>query len=62
MKNYTDPQIVDYGSIAEMTAGRNLHKYADAVHVTGSNLETESTGPCLRGFHESPAGSGHCVL
>ena len=61
MKNYTDPQIVDYGSIAEMTAGRNFHKNSD-VGTHATDLEIESTGPCYRGYHESPKGSGHCVL
>jgi hypothetical protein len=60
MKNYTEPQIVDYGSIAEMTAGKNFHKNADFVHNVGDSLETESTGPCYGG---APPGPGNiCTL
>jgi len=62
MDKYIEPQITDYGSIAEMTAGRHFHKFADAEIGVNGELENASTGPCFKGFHESPEGSGHCVL
>jgi hypothetical protein len=45
-ENYTEPQIADYGSIAEMTAGRHYRLNADSNLPTGTNLQNESTGPC----------------
>jgi hypothetical protein len=55
-KSYTEPRIVDYGTIAEMTAGQMNHKNADAVHPVGSNLEIESSGPCYKGYHSTASG------
>jgi hypothetical protein len=54
MKNYTEPQIADYGSIAEMTAGKSYHQSADVTIVTGENLEHESTGLCYGGGTPGP--------
>jgi hypothetical protein len=48
-KTYTEPQIFDYGSITEMTAGQSYHVNADHTIVTGNNLQHESTGPCYTG-------------
>ena len=48
MKNYTEPQITDYGSISEMTAGLHFHRYSDATNHA-SDLQTESTGVCYAG-------------
>jgi hypothetical protein len=45
-KNYTEPKIVDYGSIAEMTAGRSFRENADFSIPSGHSLLHESTGPC----------------
>jgi hypothetical protein len=56
MKKYIEPQIADYGSIAEMTAGKSYHQSADAIHVVGANLEHESTGLCYGG---TPPGPGN---
>ena len=58
--DYTEPRIVDYGSITEMTAGQSFHELADAVHVVGSELQHHSTGPCYPGYHIGP--TGQCEL
>jgi hypothetical protein len=50
-KSYIEPQIVDYGSIAEMTSGRGFRKKADVTIFTGENVEHETTGPCYSGYH-----------
>lgn len=57
-KYYTEPEIVDYGSIAEMTAGRGFRKKFDFHTPTGEDLEHESTGICTKFTHEV---GGHCV-
>ena len=51
-KTYTEPQIVDYGSIAEMTAGQSYRVNSDNVIPNGHNLQHESTGPCYIGTPE----------
>lgn len=45
-KTYIKPEIVDYGTIAEMTAGQSYHVNADHIIPNGNNLQHESTGPC----------------
>jgi len=53
-KSYTKPQIVDYGSIAEMTAGQMYHLKEDSLHKVGNLLDENSTGPCYPGITCSP--------
>jgi hypothetical protein len=57
MKKYTEPQIADYGSIAEMTAGRSFRENSDTVIPNNTNLKHQSTGPCYVG----PGPGGGCA-
>jgi hypothetical protein len=44
---YLEPSIVDYGSIAEMTAGQNYRSVGDAHAATGNDsLIGTTTGAC----------------
>jgi hypothetical protein len=45
---YVEPSVVDYGSIAELTAGQNYRAYGDALAGQGkSSVIGTTTGPCL---------------
>jgi len=46
-KQYLEPTIIDYGSIAELTAGENFKEFSDHhVSVGGNSLIGTTTGPC----------------
>jgi hypothetical protein len=57
-KSYTEPQIVDYGSIAEMTAGQSFRTNADVTITTGMSVINHTSGPCYPGTHSS---GGSCT-
>jgi hypothetical protein len=46
-KTYTEPKIVDYGDVREITAARFGHTLADATLPTGTPILPNSTGPCI---------------
>jgi hypothetical protein len=52
-KQYLEPSIVDYGSIAELTAGQNFREFGDAhAHVGENSLIGTTTGPCSKYIQE----------
>ncbi len=53
-KTYIEPKIVDYGSIAEMTAGRSYRENADTTIPAGNGVLHETTGPCYPGYSGNP--------
>jgi hypothetical protein len=53
---YIEPAIIDYGSIADLTAGRSFRTSPDGHMPSGNVLIGATTGPC-----NPYVGTGNCT-